>query len=183
MHRWTPDEDALIKRQFNRGYNRSLSVRLGVDYHVLVYRAGKLGLRKKASEYHWSKKEDEKLLRLSKTCCAASISRLIGRSVVAINARRLRLGITNIHRAWYTLEEVQNILGCGYRVVQRYIANKELRAIQNGDSGHVWKVSAKDLKLFIRTYPYSLVGRNVDIVQIIEIVATGGINHSDKNLR
>jgi len=175
LHRWTSAESDIVRREYSTGNNAELATRLGVTFGMLVYHAGSLGVRKRARCYSWTPEEDEKLRKMSETCCVATMARQLGKSTMAIYCRRRILGITRSNREWYTLDEARAILGVGYNTIMRYIANKELYATSNGDKGDTWKITPKNFKLFIRTYPESLIGRNIDIVQVITILA--GINY------
>lgn len=76
---------------------------------------------------------------------------------------------------WYTKKEVCEILGVGHKRVQSWIDDGQLKASWHHErkpSKHglgAWHIEARDLKAFIRRYPEE-IGRNVDMIQIVEIL-------------
>lgn len=178
LHNWTNEEKEVIRREYNNGHNEELSRRCGVTLGMLTYQAGKLGLHKQVTRYPWTKDDDASLKRYAAKYNIPTIAKKMGRSMHSIYCRRRILRITYPNREWYTLGEARRIIGCGDTVIKRYISNGELKAIQHsGSKGYYWKVYRKDLRLFIRTYPEALSGRNVDIVTIVDILC--GINYKE----
>ena len=73
---------------------------------------------------------------------------------------------------WYTLNETCEILGKDAAWIIKRIENGALKATRrnlNPKTGH-WHIERKDLRDFIRKYPEDLTGRNVGLVQIVEIL-------------
>jgi len=75
------------------------------------------------------------------------------------------------------------ILGHDHKWVQRRIDSGALKATYHFDhrpsqlGGSAWHIAEADLKYFIKTYPEELVGCNIDIITIVDIISGVNGNH------
>ena len=178
-HRWTEGDLEIVRCQYDGTGLSAMAIanKLGVTVNAVKGKVARLGLGKVVHR-PWTAKEDERLRKLSGEISIARISQRMGRSInsVAVRCKRLKLSRRH-HHGWFTKTEVAEILGKDHKWVQTRIDNGSLPAThhakvepqQNG--GSVWHISEKDLKKYIRCYCSELNGRNVDLVQIVDILA------------
>ncbi len=85
-----------------------------------------------------------------------------------------RLKVYRRHRnGWYTQHEVMEICGVDYRVIQSWVNSGALNAhphYEGAKPGRAWHINEGDLAQFIRKHPEELHGRNIDIIQVVEIL-------------
>ena len=179
-HRWTEEELEVVRRDYSgdRLSLESLASRLGVTVFAVKGQVQHLGLAKITDRQHWTDQEDQQLLELIPTIPIPLIAKRMHRSVFSVTVRAKRLGISSRNReGWYTQQEVSEILGVDHRWVQKRIDNGTLKAAvgQNCQpaktGGGYWRIKQSDLKQFIRCYPEELMARNVDFIQVVEILA------------
>ena len=176
---WTQDELDLIRNRFQQK-NRSvkeLANALRASPPQIVYQASKMGIRKRTDRRPWTSKEDETLRGLMSRNTPSRVAKLMNRSIDSVTVRAKRLGLKRNDRdGWYLLTEVSEILGRDHKWLLKRIENGSLKANRHHgqekpQAGQRWHVEQKDLKDFIRKYPEELTGRNVDLIQIVEILA------------
>ena len=180
---WTPLELEVLRRDWQPGKNNSLlAARLGRSETAVKGRASWLGLTKPNGFKHWSPWDDERLRDMVGRLPPEQVAKRLGRSVTSVKARAGRIGASWRDRDnWYTAQEVSEILGFGPQWVGKRIRDGTLAASYAGGSEsdgkkhHVWRIERSDLRAFLRRHPHELVGRNVDVVQIVEILA--GLDH------
>lgn len=179
-HRWTQDEIDTVRREYAGTHEsrNALAIQLGVTANSISYMVGKLGLATKNNYRRWTPEEDARLTELLETMTVESIARKMRRSLDSVTVRVQRLGLSRRDRyGWYTKTEVCAILGKDHKWVQRRIDDGSLKASWHHGrrpqpSGQAaWHIYQADLKRFLRTYPEELNGRNVDLVQVVEILA------------
>jgi hypothetical protein len=178
-HKYTDEERELIRCAYDgtRESKEYLMSKIGVSYHSIKHQICKLGVAKCTFTRSWSDKDKELLAKLSGQCEPAVIAKRLGRSVPAVRLQMNRLGLSSKAKdGWYNMAEVAWILGKPRVWVRKQIRNGTLRATshyEKGIPGHggAWHIEERDLKDFIRTYPYELTGRNTDIIAIVDILA------------
>lgn len=185
-HRWTDEELEALRRDYQHT-NKSrdeLAVRLGVTKYAVSGQIRRMGLSRHIGKA-WSDVEDRKLLRLMETYCPEEVARRMHRSIGSVVVRAKRLGIRRRARSgWFTEKDVSEILGQTAKWVRKRIDMGQIVATYH--NGHhpstkglsMWHIEEKDLRDFIRTYPQDLMGRNVDMIMVVDILA--GV--SDKNI-
>ena len=171
-HRWTKEERELLRREYRKTQEsrRELAARLGVSEFAVAAQITRMGIAKVIDRRPWTPEEDERLRRLMPHKSVRRIAKIMHRSInsVAVRAKRIQ-AFRHIREGWYTREEVCEILGRDPRWVQRRIDNGTLKATHH--HGHDWHIEERDLRAFIRTYCHELNGRNVDLVQVVAILA------------
>ena len=180
QHRWTEEELAIVRRDFRGTHEscREIGARLGVSQHAVRGQVHKMGLAKHNERRPWSEAEKERLAELVPVYSVGKIAKLMKRSVnsVVIQARRINASRRD-RFGWYTKGEVSEILGQDHHWVQRRIDSGTLKASYHdgerpGQDGQKrWHISERDLKHYLRRYPQELSGRNVDLVQVVNILA------------
>jgi len=180
-HCWTDEEREIVLRDYE-GTNASaqrIADRLGVTKWAVKGQAAKLGVLQQKSP-PWTPREVEYLQELIHQYPIPQIAKKLHRSqnAVKVKATRLKLGL-RARSDWYTKREVCEILGVGHKKVQLWIDSGALDATwHNGRKPqkggmNTWHITTEALRHFIIRYSGELLGRNVDIQQIVWIVAEG----------
>lgn len=178
-HNWTDTELEIVRRDY-RGTRASainLASRLSVTYWQVHYILEGMGLNHRWNERYWTAKEDKYLKNNYDRLSEKQLHRHLKRSKNSIHVRTTRLGLSRRNRdGWYTMKEVCEILGVDHHKVSRWIEQDILKASyhhgqkpQKSGSGY-WHIDRADLAAFIRRYPQELIGKNVDLIQIVEIL-------------
>jgi len=176
-HKWTEEEQEIVRRDYN-GKNQSaddIAQRLGVTRCAVKGQVQKLGLAMQKSP-RWTQGELERLAELIHRYSIFGVARRLHRSpnAVKVKATRLKLQLRT-RDEWYTKKEVSEILGVDHKKVQAWVDSGVLTATyhngfkpqKNGTS--MWHFEEKDLRRFIVNHSEELLGRNVDIQQIVWI--------------
>jgi len=179
-HKWTEEEQEIVRRDYN-GKNQSaddIAQRLGVTRCAVKGQVQKLGLAMQKSP-PWTEKELERLQELIHRHSTTTIAKMLHRSsnAVKVKATRLKLQLRT-RDDWFTKREVGEILGVDHKKVQSWIDSGALIATyHNGkrpqkNGMNMWHFELKDLRNFIVNYSEELLGRNVDIQQIVWILGS-----------
>ena len=183
-HRWTDDERDIIRRdyQHTRASMLSLAKKLGVSPLAVRGQVQNMGICRSGDRQQWTAKQEEQLAELIPKYSMRKIARIMHRSINSVTVKTTRLHLSRrIRDGWFTKREVQRILGHDHQWLQRRIDCGALPATwhyatlptQHGMSA--WHIEEAALKEFIRRYPEELVGCNIDIMMIVEILV-GVIN-------
>jgi len=180
-HIWTDEERAIIRRDYrhNRQSLVDLAKRLGVTPFGVGGQVNRMGIAKSDDRRYWTKEEEETLAELMPHFCSQRVAQMMHRSINSVVVKSKRLNIsTSVRNGWYTKREVMEILGHGHRWIQRRIDSGAIKATyhHNGNKPSQkgpwsWHIDEKSLVDFIRRYPEELVGCNIDIIQIVELLA------------
>ncbi len=179
-HQWTEEERSIIRSDY-KGTNASAKeiadafVERGimVTRHAIKGQVAKLGIMRQKSP-PWTPGELERLEKLIHRHSVPQVAKKLHRSpnAVKIKATRLKLDL-RLRFDWYTKKDVCEIVGEDHHKVQKWIDSGELKATWHNDrqpstKGYgAWHIEAKDLKKFIIKHSGELLGRNVDIQQIV----------------
>jgi len=137
-----------------------------------------MGIAKSDDRHLWTSQEKEILAGLIPQYCVRVIAKKMHRSINSVVVMATRLNASRRYReGWFTKKEVCEILGHDHKWVQARIDSGALKATyhygerptQRGMSA--WHIQEADLVEFIRRYPQELVGCNIDIIMIVEILA------------
>ena len=172
--RWNEAENGFLRENYQQGVtNAQLAALMGVSRRALMDRAVRLGLMKRTDARRWSAGEEERLVALVGRVTAGQAALELGRSVRAVRQKASRLRVFwEDHDGWYSAKEVSRVLGGDDVWVARRIRSGALPAEKTGPrSRDAWRVREKDLRDFLRRYPHELEGRDVDLVQIVQILA------------
>ena len=191
-HKWTDEERAIIRRDYK--HTRVSCKRLA---EILSYSSGdkitafavrgqvtSMGIAKSDDRHPWTPEEDARLRELIPSYCVRVVAKKMHRSINSVVVRSTRLSVSRRHRnGWFTKAEVMAILGHDHKWVQRRIDSGALKASYHYESrptqigGSAWHIDEKDLKQFIKAYPEELVGCNIDIITIVDILSGVTNNH------
>ena len=143
-----------------------------------------MGIAKSDDRRSWTPQEKEKLEKLIPQFCPRLIAKKMHRSLnsVVVMAKRLNAP-KRVREGWFTKREVCEILGHDHKWVQARIDSGALKAsshyggtpTQKGMSA--WHIEEHDLVRYIREYPQELVGCNIDIIMIVDLLAEIINNH------
>lgn len=174
-HKWTEEERGIVRRDYDgtRLGTDLLAVRLHVTRYAVKGQAGRLGIMMQKSP-DWTEKELMTLRNLVHRYAVSEIAKKLHRTQnsVRLKATRLKLGL-RMRDDWFTKNEVCEILGVDHHKVQTWIDCGALRARWHSAGKpqkhgmFMWHVEADDLKCFIIRCSGELLGRNVDIQQIV----------------
>lgn len=182
-HKWTEAEKEIVRRDY-KGTNASaqkIADQLGVTFCAVKGQAQKLGVMRRKSP-PWKAKEIKILKELVHHKSVGQIAKILHRSPNAVKVKAVRLKLNLRARdGWYTKAEVCEICGEDHNKVQKWIDCGALKATWHFDTEpskqgmSCWHIEEKDLREFIILYSGELLGRNVDIQQIVWILT--GVEH------
>ena len=177
-HKWTDEEREIVRRDY-RGTNKSayqIAARLGVTTCAIKGQVQNLGIAQDKSP-RWSAKEIELLQELITQHAPITIARILHRSVNSVVVKSKRLGLSRrVRDGWYTKRDVCEILGVDHHWVQSRIDNGSLKANYHTDQKPqkngmaMWHILEADLRKFILEHSFELMGRNVDLFTIVNII-------------
>ena len=181
-HTWTDDERDIIRRDYKhtRKSRQDIAARLGVTEYGVAGQISTMGIAKSDDRHPWTPQEKEKLAKLIPQYCPRAIARMMHRSLNSVVVMAKRINAPRRYRdGWFTKQEVCQIVGHDHKWVQPRIDSGALKATyhyekrpsQKGMSA--WHIKEYDLVQFIRKHPQELVGCNIDIIMIVELL--GGI--------
>jgi len=177
-HKWNDEEREIVRRDY-KGTTKSadlIAMKLGVTRCAIKGQVQKMGIAMDKSP-RWTKHELDSLEELGQKYSIETISRRLHRSLNAVAVKMKRLKLSRRSRdGWFTKKEVAEICGVDHKKVQTWIDSGSLKASwHNGNKPQkngaaMWHIENGDLRNFLMNYSGELLGRNVDIQQIIWIV-------------
>jgi hypothetical protein len=187
-HKWTEDEIDIVRRDY-RGTNKSageIAERLNVTLFAVKGQAAKLGIMMQKSP-RWSPEEIDRLSNMIHTYSIDQIAKKLHRSknAVKVKATRLKLKL-RLRDTWYTKREACEVMGVDHKKVQAWIDCGALEATwHNGrrpssKGSAMWHITVDALRKFLINHSGELMGRNVDIQQIVWIL-TGMVGDVPSN--
>ena len=171
---WSEAQEEFLRRNYQGVNYRDLAALMGTTERAVACKINRLGLTEKKDAQRWTPEEDDRLRDLVGRKDVATAARETGRSIRAVRVRASQLRISwRDHDGWYDVGEASRILGADEHWIVRRIQSGTLRGRNTGKPGarHNWRVRETDLRAFLRRYPHELVGRDVDLVKIVEILA------------
>jgi len=174
-HKWTDEEREIVRRDY-KGTNASaqeIAGRLGVTLFAVKGQVALLGIQQQKSP-PWTQHELAQLEELIHRYSVVEIAKILHRSpnAVKIKATRMKLNLRS-RDSWFTKKEVCEICGVDHKKVQQWIDSGALKASWHYGTRPSklglasWHIEARDLRLFIIKHSGELLGRNVDIQQIV----------------
>ena len=180
-HVWTDDDRDIVRREYtgNRRSACEIAHKLGVTANSVKGQVQKMGLAKITDRRPWTPAEEDKLWELMGAYPPLQVAKRMKRSVNSVVVRSKRLGISRRDRnGWYTKMEVCEILGVGHKWVQsriddgRLVAKHHMAGSTPGQDGMaMWHIKRGDLKRYLRENAHELTGRNVDLIQVVDILS------------
>ncbi len=191
-HRWTDEERAIIRRDYKHttksrievAENLSRVTGENINECMIAGQIAVMGIAKSDDRHPWSPEEDNTLRELIYQYCPRKVARIMHRGLNSVTVRSKRLNISRrIRDGWFTKTEVMAILGHDHHWVQRRIDSGALKATYHYDirpsqlGGSAWHITEQDLKHFIKSYPEELVGCNIDIIMVVDLISGVNNNH------
>ena len=178
-HRWTEEQIDVVRRDYEGTHasRRYIAAKLGLTESMVARKVYEMGLAKTSDRRPWTSQEDARLEELVPRMSLLQVARRMHRSLNSVTVRSNRLGISKrVRDGWYTKKDVCEILGKDHKWVGARIDNGSLKAswhhgrppCQKGQGA--WHIAERDLKVFIRRYCHELNGRNVDLVQVVNVL-------------
>jgi len=179
-HRWTDNERLIVLRDYkgDAASAQAIADRMGISFFAVKAQVQKMGISFQDRHY-WSKQEDAQLEELMTRHCPGRVAKTMHRSINSVVLRAKRIGISRRDRdGWYTKLDVCEMLGVDHKWLQLRIDcgalkadahNPEAPPQKNGMG--MWEIKESDLIDYIRTYPQELIGRNVDIIALVDILS------------
>ncbi len=181
-HKWTPEDDNYLRRNFDGTQEsvRIIASYMGLGFYAVDTRASNLGIKNKGRFSPWSNQDQEHLGGLVGRFSFEVIAERLERSVYSVKGAVYRFGFLARYRdGWYTASEAASILGVHEGWISRRIKEGLLKAKKHGTGPErcnhgprQWHIEEKDLRQFILDYSSDLVGRNVDLWAILNIVVS-----------
>jgi len=179
-HKWTDDDLDIVRCEY-AGTNDSaerIARMLGVTLYGVKGQVQKLGIAKITDRVRWTEKEEERLAKLITQYSPSRLAKKMHRSVNSVVVKSKRMGLSRSFRdGWYTKKEVCEIFGKDHEWVQKRINDGTLPAEWHSavkpekNGGARWHIPRESIYRFLRKYPQDLNGRNVDLIQVVEILA------------
>ena len=193
---WAPEMLVMVRRGYDgtpvtiHDLANKLSCLCGrkVTYAAVRNKIRRMGLQRSKAKRLWTETEDNILMSLVEHNCIQTIAMKLKRSEGAVATRIKLLKLSRRNRdGWYTIGDLCDIFGVSDNWVKFRIEQGIIKATRhyarNGDNGdgRSWHIDRKDLVLFIRVYPQELIGRQVDIIQIVDLLAGILVNNNKKD--
>ncbi len=186
-HHWTEEEKEIVRTGY-KGTKESMREivnkiwqELGVKVTLLAVRCQvhTMGLCKETGRKSWDESQDGRLRELAGKYAVITIARKMNRSISSVVNRLKELEIyrRECRNGWYTKKAVCEILGIDHKMIQQFIDLGMLRASYHHehkpsqrDGARTWHIEEEAVASFIRRHPEELTGRNVDLIQIVQIL-------------
>lgn len=184
-HQYTEADKELIRLHYKRGKIAWLARTIGVTESSIRSRAYWMGVRCTGwQERFWADKDIELLEDMAGNTTMTTMSRRLHRSVKSIRMKAFKCGIKlNGKDGWYSAFEVSEICGVNTQRVTDWIKRGKLKAERNGQDikGVAWRIKRESLSIFLRRHPLEISGRNIDFLQIVDVLVGIEIERSKKD--
>jgi hypothetical protein len=175
---WTPEELEILRLNYKGTKVSAIIIgqlikdKYGIDRTKkgIQQKASSIGLAKKIFTL-WDDTEKEQLKSLVGECSTKEISDKLGRTIGSIHNQAYALGLKLAHTnrcEWYTKEDLLHIFGVASESIERWIKQRFIN--YSKFNNYIYKFTVKQVRDFIMKYPMELTGRNIDLVQIIDIL-------------
>lgn len=194
-HKWTQDEEDIVRCQYRGTHQSCRDIadylnRAGAQPPITQFavqgRVLKLGIGQRENR-RWTESEMNWLREWTGRYPPAVIAKKLKRGVVSVTVKMKKMGLFRRAKyGWYTKKDVAEMLGVDPKKVSCWMDDGYLKAVpyqalpqKNG--GGQWYIEEKDLRAFLLRYPQELVGRNIDVCQVFDILVPAGVNgHQSK---
>jgi len=180
-HRWTEDDKDFVREHYKgtRTSAKWIAKQLEVTEFGVKGQVQNMGLAMQKSP-PWTRDEIQQLTEMIHVYSIRTIAEKLHRSqnAVKIKATRLKMKL-RIRYGWYTKKDCCEILGVDHHKIDEWFKAGKLKATwhsgvkpqKNGMA--MWHIDIVELRRFIIRNAEILQGRNVDIQQVVAIVAGG----------
>ena len=193
-HKWTPEEEDIVRQQYRGSHQSCLDIAAylngaGANPPVTQYavrgRVQKLAIGQRENR-RWTEREMYHLSEWTGQYPPLVIAKKLKRGIISVTVKMKKMGLLRRAKTgWYTKKDIAEFLGVDNKKVQRWMDDGYLPAVpyqsmprKNG--GGQWYIKEEDVRSFLLHYPQELVGRNLDICQVFDILVPGGINGPSK---
>jgi hypothetical protein len=177
-YKWTPEELEIVRLNYKGSKNsviiiqRLIKDKYGIDrtYKAIQQKAEGIGLAIKIFTV-WSEEEKEQLKSMVGEYSTDNIAKKLGRTISSVQNETYVLGLKLAHTnrsEWYTKEDLQHIFGVASESIEKWIQHGFIN--YSKFNKYIYKFTVKQVRDFIMKYPMELTGRNIDLVQIIDII-------------
>ena len=189
-HKWTPEEEDIVRQQY-RGTHQSCQdiadylnhagAKPPISQFAVQGRVTKLGIRQRENR-RWTEREMARLQEWTGQYPSVLIAQKLKRGVVSVTVKMKRMGLSRRAKTgWYTKKDVGEMLGVDHKKVQRWMDDGYLKAVPDQEipqknGGGQWRIVENDLRTFLLRFPQELVGRNLDVCQVFDIIVPAGVN-------
>ena len=189
-HKWTQDEEDIVRQQYRGTHQSCRDIADYLNYagaqppisgFAVRGRVTKLGIGQRENR-RWTEREMNQLREWTGKYSPALIAQKLRRGVVSVTVKMKKMGLLRRFKTgWYTKKDVTEMLGVEHKKVQRWMDDGYLKAvpyqeIPQKNGGGQWRIDEKDLRAFLLRYPQELVGRNIDVCQVFDIIVPTGVN-------
>jgi hypothetical protein len=176
---WTKDEVEYVRVHYknNRASLASIAKHLNRTTYSIHNKVSALSITNGRQKYKpWVKADEEFLKDKYGEYSMNKLCETLSRTATSITCKAYALGIKRCFRNdWYTLGDISKICGVALETVGQWIKDRKLIADseynKNDDRVRVHRISIDAFRKFLRRFPIELQGHNVDIVQLVEILA------------
>ena len=178
---WTEDEVEYLHLHYKGDCQHVLQLahKMNRTKDSIEGKANSLGLMRNKRPF-WSEDEIELLKDNVGEYNVAKLANMVHRSV---NSTLIKIKALKLHRknrnGWYTTSEAGQIMGCSRNHVLSLIKRNKLYATNHyEDEGrNIRKITREALKNFICKHHGELQGRNVDMVQLVDVISANGVTY------
>lgn len=182
-HFWTEQEKEIVRTsyRYTRKSAEELAERLShltqerITVPAVLWQAGELGMRRSRGQ-EWAPAEEALLYEIVHKYCLAKVARILNRSPSSVRDKCYGIGIRLRFRdGWFNATDVASIFGVSKTLVFDRIKRGLLLAEPHSEGvghGYMWHITEANLAEYIRKYPQDLVGRNIDVYTIVDLLAS-----------
>jgi len=189
-HKWTPEEEDIVRQQY-RGTHQSqrdiadylnhAGAQPPISQFAVSGRISKLGIGQRENR-RWSESEMNRLREWTGWYPPALIAQKLKRGVVSVTVKMKRMGLLRRARTgWYTKKDIAEMLGVDHKKIQRwmddgYLPARPYQVMPQKNGGGQWYIAEADVRAFLLRFPQELIGRNLDLCQVFDILVPAGVN-------
>ena len=169
---WTDEEREFVRLNYknNKSSMDWIANQIGRTPEAIQTQAYLLGITRDHPLRLWTEKETNQLRDLIPEHSLETIAIKLNRSAKSVRRKAASLSLSlKVRDGWFNLKEVASILGVHNTKVAYWIEQRLLKA--QAHNKNEWQIKTSDLRHFIVEHTDILIGRNIDIQQIIWIVA------------
>ena len=189
-HKWTEEEDAIVRQQYRGSHQSCQDIADYLNYagaqppisqFAVQGRVTNLGIGQRENR-RWTEREMNQLREWTGRYPSAMIAEKLKRGKVSVTVKMQKMGLLRRARTgWYTKKDVAEMLGVDHKKVQRWMDDGYLKAVPYQEmpqksGGGQWYIREEDVRAFLLRYPQELVGRNLDLCQVFDIIVPAGVN-------
>lgn len=193
-HKWTPEEEDIVRQQYRGTHQSQRDIadylnRAGAQPPISQYavqgRIMKLGIGQRENR-RWTESEIRRLREWTGRLRPEEIATRLKRGRISVQVKQKKMGLClRTKDGWYTKKDVAEMLGVEHKKVQQWMDDGYLkavpyRAMPQKNGGGQWYIAEADVRAFLLRFPQELIGRNLDLCQVFDILVPAGVNRYQK---